>query len=64
MMNMDVVGAKVEMRREDDVRKDPKMYVARNPYLLDTTAARGIVINTNPLNNDPTKDMTPVPSSK
>ena len=34
MMNMDVVGAKVEMRREDDVRKDPKMYVARNPYLL------------------------------
>ena len=55
MINTHVFGENVDIRREDDVRKDPNMYVARKPYLLTTMAAKGIVISINPLNNDPTK---------
>ena len=64
MMNTDVVGEKVDMRREAAVRKDPITYVIRKPYLLATMAAIGIVISIKPLNKDPTKDIMPVPSSK
>ena len=63
-MKIGVLGEIVEVIRAHEVIREPVMYVKRRPNLFEHTAANGMVINTKPLSNEPTKDITPVPSSK
>jgi hypothetical protein len=61
-MKKGMFGNNVETTRADEVNREPVMYVTRNPNLFAKTAAKGIVIKTDPHSNDPTNDIMPVPS--